>query len=123
MYSTYKEEKSVVAEKFIETLKNKIFKHMTGISNNVSFQVLDGIFIKSNKTFHKTIKIKNQLRLHLILMMNTIKILMRKVLKLKLVILPEYQNTNTFFVEDTRKIGQKKFLLLVKIRIQFFEHT
>ena len=35
MYSTYNEGKSVVAERFIRTLKNKIFKHMTAISKNV----------------------------------------------------------------------------------------
>ena len=37
MYSTYNEGKSVVAERFIRTLKNKIFKHMTAISKNVYF--------------------------------------------------------------------------------------
>ena len=31
MYSTYNEEKSVVAERYIRTLKNKIFKHLTAI--------------------------------------------------------------------------------------------
>ena len=36
MYSTYSEGKSVVAEIFMRTLKNKIFKHMTAVSNNVS---------------------------------------------------------------------------------------
>ena len=41
MYSTFNEEKSVVAERFIRTLKNKIFKHMTTISKNVYFDVLD----------------------------------------------------------------------------------
>ena len=41
MYSTYNEGKSVVAERFIRTLKNKIFKHMTAISKNVYFDVLD----------------------------------------------------------------------------------
>ena len=40
MYSTYNEGKSVVAERFIRTLKNKIFKHMTAISKNVYFDVL-----------------------------------------------------------------------------------
>ena len=35
MYSTYNEEKSVVAERFIRMLKNKIFKDMTTISKNV----------------------------------------------------------------------------------------
>ena len=29
MYSTYNEGKSVVAERFIRTLKNKLYKHMT----------------------------------------------------------------------------------------------
>ena len=37
MYSTYNEGKSVVAERFIRTFKNKIFKHMTAISKNVCF--------------------------------------------------------------------------------------
>ena len=57
MYSTYNEEKSVVAERFIRSLKNKIFKHMTAVSENVYFNVLDDIV---NNTFHKTIK-KNPL--------------------------------------------------------------
>ena len=46
MYSTYNEGKSVVAERFIRTLKNKIFKHMTAISKNVCFDVLDNIVDK-----------------------------------------------------------------------------
>ena len=58
MYSTYNEGKSVVAERFIRTLKNKIFKHMTAISKNVYFNVLGGIVKKCNNTVHKTIKIK-----------------------------------------------------------------
>ena len=35
MYSTYNEEKSVIAESFIRTLKNKTFKYMTSISKIV----------------------------------------------------------------------------------------
>ena len=35
MYSTHTEGKSVVAERSIKTLKNKIFKYMTSISKNV----------------------------------------------------------------------------------------
>ena len=58
MYSTYNEGKSVVAERFIRTLKNKIFKHITAISKNVYFDVLDDIVNKYNNTVHKTIKIK-----------------------------------------------------------------
>ena len=37
MYSTYNEGKYVVAERFIRTLKNKIFKHMAATSKNVYF--------------------------------------------------------------------------------------
>ena len=58
MYSTYNEGKSVVAERFIRTLKNKIFKHMTAISKNVYFDVLDDIVNKYNNTVHRTTKMK-----------------------------------------------------------------
>ena len=57
MYSTYNKRKSVVAERFIRTLKNKIFKHMTAISKNVYFDALDDIVDKYN-TVHRTIKMK-----------------------------------------------------------------
>ena len=109
MYSTYNEGKSAVAERFIRTLKNKIFKHMTAISNNVYFDVLNDIVNKY----------KNKLTLHLILMLNTMKVLIKKILNLKLVIMLEFQNTKTFLLKDTLQIGQKKFLLLVKLNIQF----
>ena len=58
MYATYNEGKSAVAERFIRTLKNKIFKHMTAISKNVYFDVLDDIVNKYNNTVHRTIKMK-----------------------------------------------------------------
>ena len=58
MYSTFNEGKSVVAERFIRTLKNKIFKHMAATSKNVYFDVLDDIVNKYNNTIHRTIKIK-----------------------------------------------------------------
>ena len=58
IYSTYNEGKSVVAERFIRTLKNKNFKHMTAISRNVYFDVLDNIVNKYNNTVHRSIKMK-----------------------------------------------------------------
>ena len=58
MYSIYNKGKSVVAERFIRTLKNKIFKHMTAISKNVCFDVLDDIVDKYNNTVHRKIKMK-----------------------------------------------------------------
>ena len=58
MYSSYNEGKSVVAERFIRTLKNKIFKHMAAISKSVYFDVLDYIVNKYNNIVHRTIKMK-----------------------------------------------------------------
>ena len=58
MYSTFNEGKSVIAERFFGTLKNKIFKHMTAISKNVYVDVLDDIVNKYNNTIHRTIKMK-----------------------------------------------------------------
>ena len=49
---------SVAVERFIRTLKNKIYKHMTAISKNVYFDVLNDINDKYNNTYHKAIKIK-----------------------------------------------------------------
>ena len=50
MYSTYNEGKSVAAERYIRTLKNKIFKPRTAISKNVYFDVLDDIVDKCNNS-------------------------------------------------------------------------
>ena len=55
---TYNERKNVVAEIFIRTLKSKIFKHMTPISRNVCFDVLDDIVDKYNSIVHRSIKMK-----------------------------------------------------------------
>ena len=74
MCSTYNEGKSVVAERFIRTRKNNIFKHMTTILKNVYFEVLDDIVDKYN---------------------------------------------SKFLLKDMLQIGKKKFLSLVKLKIQF----
>ena len=58
MYSTHNEEKSVVAERFIRTLKNEIYKYMISISKNVYIDKLDEIVNKYNNLYHRTIKLK-----------------------------------------------------------------
>ena len=58
MYSTHYEGKSVVAERFIRTSKNKIYKHMTANSENVYFNVSNDIIDKYNNRYKKTIKMK-----------------------------------------------------------------
>ena len=118
MYSTYNEGKSVVAERFIRTLKNKIFKHMTAVSKNVYFDVLDDIVNKYNNTVHKTIKMK------------------------PIDVAPDsyaeyYEDSNekdrkfeagdrvkisiwkNILLKDILQIGQEKFLLLPKLRKHF----
>ena len=58
MYSTFNEGKSVVAERFIRTLTNKLYKHMTAINKNVYYNVLDDVVNEYNNTKHSTIKMK-----------------------------------------------------------------
>ena len=58
MYSTHNEGKSVVAERFIRTLKSKLYKHMTAIGKNVYYDVLDDVVNKYHNTKHSTIKMK-----------------------------------------------------------------
>ena len=58
MYSTHNEGKSVVSERFIRTLKNKIYKYMTSISKNVYIDKLDDIVNEYKNTYHRTITMK-----------------------------------------------------------------
>ena len=58
MYSTHNEGKSVVAGRFIRTLKSEIYKYMTSISKNVYINKLDDIVNEYNNTYHTTIKMK-----------------------------------------------------------------
>ena len=58
MYSTLNEGKSVIAERFIRTLKNEIYKYITSISKRVYIDKLDDIVDKYNKTYHSTFKMK-----------------------------------------------------------------
>ena len=58
MYSTHNEGKSVVAERFNRTLKNKIYKYMTSISKSVYIDKLDDIVDEYNNKYHTTIKMK-----------------------------------------------------------------
>ena len=58
MYSTYNEGKSVVVERFIRTLKNKLYKHMTATGKNIYYDVLDDIANEYNNTKRSTIKMK-----------------------------------------------------------------
>ena len=58
MHSTHNEGKSVVAEKFIIILQNKIYKYIILIPKNVYIDKLDNIVTEYNNTYHSTIKMK-----------------------------------------------------------------
>ena len=85
MYSTHNEGKSVVAERFIRTLKSKIYNYMTSISKNVYIDKLDDIVDKYNNTYHTTIKMK-PFDVKDNTYINTSKEINNKILNLKLLI-------------------------------------
>ena len=80
MYSTHNEGKFVVVERFIRTLKNKIYKCLTSVSKNVYIGKLDDIVSKCNNAYHSTIKIKPvDFQAHILIL---IKIIINKILNL-----------------------------------------
>ena len=58
MYSIHNERKSVVVERFMRTLKTKIYKYLTSVSKNVYIDKLGDIVSEYNNTYHRTIKMK-----------------------------------------------------------------
>ena len=82
MYSTHNKGKSVVAEIFIRTLKNKIYKYMTSVSKNVYIDKSDELGDKYNNTYHRTFKMKpaDVKPAHILTL---VKKLMMKILNLK----------------------------------------
>ena len=115
MYSTYNEGKSVVAKRFIRTLKNKLYKHMTATGKNVYYDVLDDVVNNYNNTKHSTIKMKpidvKNCYIDVILMS-----IMKKIANLKYVIELEYLDIKIYLLKDMLMllIGAVKYLLLIK---------
>ena len=58
MYSMHNEGKIIVSKRFITTIKNKIYKYMTSISENAYTEKLDDVMNKYNIKYHSTIKMK-----------------------------------------------------------------
>ena len=112
MYSTYNEGKSVVAERFIRTLKNKLYKHMTATGKNVYHDVLDDVVNKYNNAKHSTIKmkptdVKNNKRVY-------IDEHNEKDSRFKVGDKLEYPDTKIYLLKDMLLIGAKKYFLLIK---------
>ena len=109
MYSMYNEGKSAITERFIRTLKNKIYKYMTSVSKNIYIDKLDDIVNRYNNTYHSTIQMKRADVKSNTYIESSQKI-NDKNPKFKLVILLEYQNIETFLQKVTLEIGLKKSL-------------
>ena len=118
MYSTYNEGKSVVAERFIRTLKKKIFKHMTAVSKNVYFDVLDDIVNKYNNTIRRTIEMKPiDITFHSYGEYKEDSNVTKPKFKVgDLVRISKYENS--FAKEYTPNWSEDWFLLLVKLKTQ-----
>ena len=91
---------------------------MTAVSKNIYFDVLDYIFDRYNNTVHTTIKIKPiDVRGYSYADYN--EDFNKNILSLTLVTMLEFQHTKTFLLNDMLQIGQRKSLLLLKLKIQF----
>ena len=109
MYSTYNEGKSVVAERFIRTLKNKLYKHKT--ATNIYYDVLHDVVNEYNNTKHNTIKMKpidvgDNKRVY-------IDEHNEKDSRFKAGEL-EYLNSKIYLLMDILLIGVKKYFFLIK---------
>ena len=119
MYSTNNEGKSVVAERFIKTLKNKIYKHMTTIGKNVYFNNLDDTVKDYNNTIQNSIKMKPK-DVKDDSFIEKIEETSKEDPKFEVgdhVRISKYKN------KVTHLIGQKKFLLLIKYKKLFLALT
>ena len=120
MYSTHNEGKSVVAERFIRTLKGKIYKYMTSISKNVYIDKLDDIVDEYNNTYHTTIKMK-PIDVKDNTYINTSKEINNKDPKFKVDDHVRISKYKIFLLKGICLIGVKKYLLLKKLKILFHE--
>ena len=109
MHSTHNEWEPVTTETFIRTLKNKLYKYMISVLENVYIGKFDDIVNKYDNTYHSTIKMK-PVDVKSNIYINFSKKVNEKDPKSKLVILLEYQNTKNFLLKFTLEIGQKKIL-------------
>ena len=89
MYSTHNEGKSAVTERFIRTLKKKVYKYMTSISKNMYIDKLDDIVNKYNNTYHSIINMKT-VDVKLSTFGFNIKKIIRKIPSLNMVTISEY---------------------------------
>ena len=108
--------------------KNKELKNFCKLEIQILFiemsfiEMLDNIVDKYNNTVHRTIKMK-PIDIMGDAFAEYSEDFNKKILNSKFLIMLEFQNIKTFLLKDILQIGQKKFLLLVKLKMQFLGHT
>ena len=98
------------SERFIETLKNEIYKYKISISKNVYIDKLDDIMNKYN-TYHRTIKTRP-----VDVKPSIYKKIIKKVLNLKLVIVFKYQNIKISLQKAMFQISLEKVFVIKNVR-------
>ena len=109
---------SVLAERFIRTLKTKIHKYMTAISKNIYFDALENIVNKYNNTIHRTIKMK-PIDVTSDSFAEYNEDSNNKNSKFKVGDNARISKYKIFLLKDIFQNNQKKTLLLMKLKIQF----
>ena len=112
MYSTHNEGESVIAERFIKTLKDKIYKKITANDSKCCLPHLNNLVDQYNNTYHHSINKKLKGLLIILLWLKKMKPIL-KLLCLKLMIESELLSIRIFLVQVTLKYFQRKYLLLV----------
>ena len=122
MYSTKNKGKSVLPERFIRTLKTKIYKYMTSISTNLYIDKLDDIVKECNNKYHASIKMKPA-DVKDSTYIGFKKEINDKDPKFKMGDNVRISKCKNILLKDIYRIGQKIFLLLVKLKILYHGHV
>ena len=111
IYSTHNEGKSVIAERFIKTLKYKIYKRMTVNDSKSFFPYFNKLVDQYNNTYI-ILLIRNHLMAIIVLQLKILSQIL-KLPNLKQMIVSESLSIRIYLVKVILKIGQKKYLLSI----------
>ena len=121
IYSILNEGKFVVAERFIRTLKNKIYKYMTSVSKNVYIDKLDDMVGEYNNTYHRTTEMK-PVDVEDNTYIDFEKEVNHKDPKFKVGDYIRISKYNNIFAKENMPNWSEEFLLLVKLKMPFHRH-
>ena len=111
MYSTHNRDKLIVPERFIRTLKVKIYKIMTSNGSKSYLRFSNKSVDEYNNTYHCSIGKKSIDAIILFCLKKLNRVI--KLLNLKLVTELKLLTKRIFLAKVTPKIGQEEYLLLI----------